>query len=192
MNTITKDEFVGLAQAANDAITDDMVGRLAETASSGLELLDRIQRAQLDKALPILESMVHTGDLQRLADYARTLGALEDALTDDMIGRLSETIAEGITVVDRLNRSGVSRLVDILDCMDKTGGFDQLLKGLPSIMQNMQPLLRLVDSVAAAAAEVEKEPAPALGLFGSLKLLSSAEGRKLLQFARAIGARMAR
>ncbi|MCE5388173.1 MAG: hypothetical protein K0041_06295, partial [Acidithiobacillus sp.] len=38
--------------AAGDAMSDEMVGRMAEIASNGLDLVDRVQRADLAQALP--------------------------------------------------------------------------------------------------------------------------------------------
>ena len=51
--------------AARDALTDEMVGRLTEAAGGGLALIDQVNRAGLDRAIPALAEMLHNGDLQR-------------------------------------------------------------------------------------------------------------------------------
>ena len=75
--------------AARDALSDEMVGRLASSAGSTMELLDQVNRAGLARAIPALTELVNNGDLDRLAKLARVYGASEDALTDEMIGRLT-------------------------------------------------------------------------------------------------------
>lgn len=49
------------------------VERLITAAGDALELLDRINRSDLDRAIPVLAEMVINGDLARLAHLARFL-----------------------------------------------------------------------------------------------------------------------
>ena len=72
-----------------------MVSRLSEAVGEGLGLLDRINRAGLDRAIPAIAEMVNNGDLDRLVKLARVYSSAEDALTDDMVSRLIDTVGAG-------------------------------------------------------------------------------------------------
>ena len=98
-----------LLAAARDSLSDEIVARLAATATDTMDLIDRVNRAGLSKAIPAIEAMVISGDLDRLATLARLYGCAQDALTDDMVNRLAETAAEGLLLLDRLHRSGAGR-----------------------------------------------------------------------------------
>lgn len=55
-------------------------------------------------------------DLERLAEMASLFAAARDALTDDMVGRLSSALSEGITLLDRLTRNeGLLHLLQELE-----------------------------------------------------------------------------
>lgn len=47
-----------LLGAAGDSLSDEMVGRLAEVASDGLDLLDRVNRSHIKEALPAISALV--------------------------------------------------------------------------------------------------------------------------------------
>lgn len=105
-----------LMESASDALSDDIVARLAEVAGDGLSLLDQATHSNLDKALPTISRMVENGDLDRVANLARVMGAAGDAMSDDIVSRLSETAAELMCIADRLSRSeGLIRLLDLLE-----------------------------------------------------------------------------
>ena len=106
----TELEVQRVVEAARDALTDEMVGRLTEAVGEGLSLLDQVNRSGLEKALPSIARMVRDGDLERLVQLARVYGSAEDALSDEMIGRLAETLAEGLSLMDRLSRGGDRQL----------------------------------------------------------------------------------
>jgi len=115
-----------LGQGACDALTDEMIGRLSETVSGGLTLLDQINRSGLDKAIPVLASMTQNGDLERIAQMARLLGSAQDAVTDEMIGRLSETVSGGMTLIDQINRSGLDKVIPVLAQMVDNGDLERI------------------------------------------------------------------
>ena len=96
------DPFTHLAKAADDALTDDMVARLAATAAEGMDLIDDVNRSGMKRALPAIAELVENGDLERLVRLARVFGSAEDALTDEMIARLSETAAGGMDLLDQV------------------------------------------------------------------------------------------
>ncbi|MBU2723742.1 hypothetical protein HF568_11155, partial [Acidithiobacillus ferridurans] len=55
-----------LAGAAQDSMSDELVGRMAGLASDGLDLLDRVHRSQVVHALPAISALVENGDLERI------------------------------------------------------------------------------------------------------------------------------
>ena len=115
-----------LGQGACDALTDEMIGRLSETVSGGLTLLDQINRSGLDQAIPVLAKMVQNGDLERIAQMARLLGSAQDAVTDEMVGRLTETVSGGMTLIDQINRSGLDKVIPVLAQMTQNGDLERV------------------------------------------------------------------
>jgi uncharacterized protein YjgD (DUF1641 family) len=124
------DRLVALARAlgsAADALSDDIVSRLAETAAQGLDLLDRVNRSGVARALPAFAALVENGDLDRLVALARALGSAADALSDDIVSRLAETAAQGLDLLDRVNRSGVARALPAFAALVENGDLDRLV-----------------------------------------------------------------
>jgi len=55
-------------------------------------------------------------ELSDLTELASIVSAARDALSDDMVARLSSAFSEGITLLDRLTRNqGLMRLLQVLD-----------------------------------------------------------------------------
>ena len=123
----TLPEIERVLQAAQDSVTDDMVSRLAENGAQALDLLDKVNRSGLDKALPAIAEMVKNGDLDRLCSLARVYGAAEDAATDDMIGRLTDTVGTSMDLLDRLNRSGFERALPVLSRLLDNGDLQRIV-----------------------------------------------------------------
>ncbi|HSQ02441.1 MAG TPA: hypothetical protein VLN59_00315, partial [Burkholderiales bacterium] len=117
--------------AARDSLSDEMVSRLAGTASDAMDLIDRVNRTGLAKAIPALADLVNNGDLDRLAKLARVYGSAEDALSDEMVGRIAETAAEGLSLLDRLSRGGAFRLVELLANLEASGSLERMAATLP-------------------------------------------------------------
>lgn len=186
----TPGELAHFIQAAQDSVTDDMVARLVESSAQALDLLDRLNRSGIDRALPVVARLVENGDLDRVANYARLLAAAEDSLTDDMVGRIAEMGAEALMVVDRLNRSGVSKLVDILDKLNQSGALDRLSVALPKLLQHIDLIERLSACVGLAADDVRQAPKSTGGLFSLLRIVSAPENQAFIQFALALGRRV--
>ena len=183
-------EIAGLIRAASDSVTDDMVARLAESATQAMDLLDRVNRSGVAEALPAIAALVRSGDLDRLTHYARTLGAAEDAVTDDMIGRFATLAGEGTMVLDRLNRSGVTKLINLLDQLNTSGALDRLAAKLPALVDNLEVLEKMFGCFAEASKEVGAAPAPGGGVFPLLAMLREPENQRTLQFFLAVGRRM--
>ncbi|MCL4767545.1 MAG: hypothetical protein KJZ80_15065, partial [Hyphomicrobiaceae bacterium] len=84
-------QLAQLSGAVEDALSDDIVARLADSASEGLDLIDQLNRSGLKRALPVLTRLVDNGDLERVAQLARVYGAAEDAISDDVVARLADS-----------------------------------------------------------------------------------------------------
>ena len=154
-------ELERVVAAARDSLTDEMVSRLGATAAEGLDLLDKVNRSGVAGALPAISQLVANGDLERLVHLARTYGAAQDALTDEMVARLAETVAESLSLMDRMNRAGLDRLV---------GNIERLGLVLETTMKALETAKR----------ESER---PAAGGFGGLwSLMTDPENQQSLRF----------
>lgn len=183
-------ELERVMQAARDSVTDDMVSRLAENGAQALDLLDRLNRSGIDRALPVLTRLVENGDLQRIVDIARTVAAAEDAMNDDMVGRLAQMGAGALSVIDRLNRSGVERLIDILDKLHNSGSLDILADRLPRMIEHIELVDRLACCLSQGAQDAEQLPPSPGGVMAMLRLMGDAENQAALQFLMSVGKRM--
>jgi uncharacterized protein YjgD (DUF1641 family) len=183
-------EFEGLMRAARDSVTDDMIARLTESATQAMDILDRVNRSGVADALPAIAEMVRTGDLQRLTHYARMMGAAEDAVTDDMIGRFATLAGEGTLVLDRLNSSGVTKLIDLIGQLNSTGALDRIAAKLPALVDNLELVENMFTCLAEASKEVKAAPEPGGGIFPLLAMMRDPENQKALQFFMAVGRRM--
>lgn len=168
--------------SAEDALTDEMVGRLTDAAGGGLSLLDQIHRSGLERALPVISRMVADGDLERLAQLARVYGSAEDALTDEMVGRIAETIGEAFSLLDRLSRGGAARFVEMMERMQASGGLERMAIILPKVLERMDHVERVLACFEVAEAEARQAPAPTGGVSGLWQVLRDPETQKTLQF----------
>jgi uncharacterized protein YjgD (DUF1641 family) len=86
------DELGRLVQAAQDALTDRIVERLAATAANALELLDRLNddktREALHATLDRLTELHKVGALDTLFDTVMLIHAARNAATDSIVERL--------------------------------------------------------------------------------------------------------
>jgi uncharacterized protein YjgD (DUF1641 family) len=196
MNTETKDEkavmdyeLERVIAAARDSMTDEMVGRLAGSAAEGLDLIDKAGRSGLSKAIPALAEMVNNGDLERLSQLARVYHAAQDALTDEMVGRLAETLGEGMSLLDRVNRSGFWRLVEVMERLESTGALERIAIALPQLLERLDMLGGLLNCLEDAASKSKQQPAS--GGIGSLwRIMTDEKTVHSLQFLLAMGEQM--
>ena len=160
MNT----EVERVVESAADALTDDIVGRLATVAGDGLTLLDQATQSNLDKALPAISRMVENGDLDRVVNLSRVLGAAGDAMTDDIVSRVAETGGELLSIADRLARSeGLLRLLDLLER-------EHIINTLVEFGE------------AAATAKASHTPSAKGGVPGMMKTMSDPDVQDALKF----------
>jgi len=188
MNTETKDEkavmnfeIERVIAAARDSLTDEMVGRLAGSAAEALDLVDKAGRAGLSKAIPSLAEMVNNGDLERLTQLARVYHAAQDALTDEMIGRLAETFGESMSLLDRVNRSGFWRLVEVVERLETSGALERIANSLPQLLERLDMVAGLLGCMESAANQSKAHPVS--GGIGSLwHIMTDEKSVRSLQF----------
>jgi uncharacterized protein YjgD (DUF1641 family) len=158
-DTSVNEELERVVAAARDALTDDIVTRMSATLVQGLELLDRVNRSGLDQALPVIARLAENGDIERLANIARVVAAMEDSLNEDIVVRLATTLTGLATLADKLARNdGLLKLVDLL-------GRDDV----------QATLGKLADAVSKATTESAAQP-PASGGIGALWQLATDPG----------------
>ena len=175
--------------SAEDALTDEMIGRLTDAAGGGLALIDQVHRSGIEKALPTIARMVADGDLERLAQLARVYGSAQDVLTDEMVGRLAETVGEGMSLLDRLNRGGAVHLVEMLEHLDSTGTLARVATGLPLLIERLDMMAGMFKCFEEAAAKTAQE-APSGGVGGAWNLMTDAGNQQTLKFMLEVGKKM--
>jgi len=147
-------ELVRLLEGARDALNDDMVGRLSATVGGGMDLLDRVNRSGVGEALPAITQLVENGDLDRIVQLARVLGAADDALSDDMVGRLAATASDSMDLLDRVNRSGVVRALPAITQLVEHGDLERIVH-LARVLGSMEDAVNdeMISRLAAVAGE---------------------------------------
>jgi uncharacterized protein YidB (DUF937 family) len=173
--------------AAEDALTDEMVGRLTQAVGEGLALIDQVNRAGLDRAIPVLAELVNSGDLQRLAKLARVYASAEDALTDEMVGRLSDTIGNGLSLLDRFSRGGAEHVISMLEGLQQSGALERIATMLPALadrLTTVQEVLLSIDNAARAS----KAATPSAGGIGGLwKMMRDPDTQDTIRFLLTLG-----
>jgi hypothetical protein len=187
MNELVRDattagEIERLVEAARDSMTDEMVSRLSETAAGGIDFIDRVNRAGLNRAIPAIAQLVNDGDLERLVQLARIYGSMQDAMTEEMVGRLSETVGAGITLLDRFNRGGADRLLQILERLDASGALERAARVMPLLADRLEMLERMLHCFEAATHESDKAPPEKGGLLGLMSMMRDPETQRSLRF----------
>ena len=167
------DRIVALARvvgSAQDALSDDMVGRVAGLASDGLELLDRVNSSGVGRALPAISALVENGDLDRIVALARVVGSAQDALSDDMVTRLAGLATDAMAILDRVTRNGfVDRWLTLADRVERSG-----------------LLSDLIGAIDQAGKEVTTAPRPQGGFAGLWTLMKQQQTQEAAQFVNAI------
>ena len=159
-------EIERLVTSAQDALTDDMVVRLSATIGDGLDLLDRVNRSGIVRAMPAITQLVENGDLDRLISLARFVAAMEDSLSDDIVNRLSLVATELASLVDKLARNeGFVKLIEIL-------GREEVQCALVDV----------AESACAAKTEAAALPAPKGGLAGLWQIVTDPGTQEALRF----------
>jgi uncharacterized protein YjgD (DUF1641 family) len=155
-------EMERLTLAAREALTDNMIERLAMLGGNAMELLDRLNdpntSAAVHTLIDRLTELHKVGALDTVCDLALTLHAARNALTDNM----------------------VERLFMFAESMINTVGNEA--------MGELAENTRL--SLEEAAQENAHAPAPRGGLRSILSLLSRPETQRSLDFLLAFSAKL--
>ncbi|MHB8667727.1 MAG: hypothetical protein ACYC7B_09470 [Burkholderiales bacterium] len=175
--------------SAEDALTEEMVARLAAAVGDGLSLMDQVNRSGLEKALPVLTRLVADGDMERLAQLARVYGAAQDALSEEIVGRLAEAASEGLSLLDRLNRGGAGRLVEMLAKLEASGSLKRVADLLPTFVDRLDMVGGLLESMETAAKQAEAERGEG-GIVAMYKMMTDARTQETLRFMLALGQHM--
>lgn len=183
MEAVDALELERVAEAARDALTDEIVARVAQTAADGLDLIDRVNRAGIGRALPALTALIESGDLDRLVALARTFGAAQDAVTDEMVARLAQIAGGALALVDRLERAGAVELVARVEHLASSGAFGRL----EDLVGRFNQALDLVARADSALTAAERAPRGADGLGGLWQLLRERETLDTLRYLLALG-----
>jgi Asp-tRNA(Asn)/Glu-tRNA(Gln) amidotransferase C subunit len=159
-------ELASLAASAGDALTDDMVARLAGNIGEALALADRINRSPIADAVAVISQLVDNGDLERLAHVARLLGAAEDALTDEMVARLAGVLSDALSLLEQLTRNdALGRILAFL---------------LQPEVQTV--LIRFGEALLAASNDYRQLPPAKGGISGWWRLLGERNNQQAMQF----------
>jgi len=155
-----------------------------------MDLIDRVNRTGLAKAIPALAELVNNGDLDRLAKLARVYGSAEDALSDEMVGRIAETAAEGLSLLDRFSRGGAGRMVEMLAHLEASGSLQRIADTLPRLVQKLDMLERMLHAFEVAATQSTAMPRAAGGVGGMWRLMSDPANQESLQYLVNVGAEL--
>lgn len=132
-------EIERVIEGASDALSDDIVERLGATVGEGLTLLDQVSRSNLEKAIPVIDRLVESGDLERAAGLLRVIGGASDALGDDIVGRLGEMVNELLCMADRIARNeNLHKLLDLLEQDDVVDTLSSLCTAVGEVKKSSQ------------------------------------------------------
>ena len=157
------DELSRVALAAREALTDNMVERLAVTGANALEFIDRLNdentSAALHAVIDRLTELHKVGAIDTLCDTLMTLHAVRNALTDNMVERLFTFFEQMINTVGN---------------------------------EEMGELAHNTRLAFEAAAEQTAQTQPRGGLLAILTMLSKPEAQRSLAFLLAFGEKLQR
>lgn len=163
-----------LLGSAEDSMSDDIVVRLSEMTATGMDLLDRVNRSGIARALPAITQLVENGDLDRLVGLARLIASIEDSISDDIVDRLASVATGVASLVDKLARNeGFLRLVDVL-------GRDEVQCALVDV----------ADATCAARAEAAQLPPMKGGIGGLYQLAKDPATQESLRFVGLVAKRL--
>jgi len=124
------------------------------------------------------------GEIGHLVDAAR------DALSDEMVGRLSATMTDAIALLDRLTRGGADRLIDLaeqFERLERSGALQKLSDSLPALVEGVSRIQPLLDAIDAAARRTGAQPASRGGLRALLALVREPQFQDTMRFLLAVG-----
>jgi len=149
----TSDEMQRLLQGMREALTDTMVERLATTAGSALEVVDRLNeedtRAAVHDVIDKLGELHRAGAIDTLFQTVLLIHAMRSAVTDSIVDRLFAFVEHAANTL----------------------GSDEMT----AVVENV------LESLNSAAEETAANPANG-GMLSTLSMLSKPESQQSLQF----------
>lgn len=124
------------------------------------------------------------GEIVHLVDAAR------DALSDEMVGRLADTMAGGIALLDRFTRGGADRLIELgrqLDGLERSGALQKFFDSLPALVEGVSRIQAMLDAIDAAAERTSALPASPGGVRPLLQLVREPGFQDTMRFLLAVG-----
>lgn len=120
------------------------------------------------------DAAVGDSTVDRLAELASIVAAVQDALTDDMVSRLASALSEGITLLDRVTRNeGLVRLLNVLDRPE-----------------NQELLCGLSEALSVTSREISAAAPAKGGILVMLKLLNDPGVQESLRLLSLLGQHM--
>ena len=104
-----------------------------------------------------------------------------------MVGRLAETVAEGMSLLDRLNRGGAGHLVEMLAQLEADGNVRRIADTMPRILQKLETIERMLHAFETAAEATAKGQRATGGLGGMLSMLRDPENQEALRYLTNVG-----
>jgi uncharacterized protein YjgD (DUF1641 family) len=131
--------------------------------------------------------MVNNGDLDRMIKLVRVYSSAEDALTDEMVGRLTDTIGNGLSLLDRFSRGGAEQMVKMLEGLQTSGALERIATTLPQLADRMTTVQEVLLSIDAAA-KMSRAARPVTGGIGGLwTMMRDPETQDTLRFLLTVG-----
>ncbi|MBW7925736.1 MAG: hypothetical protein H3C59_13480 [Burkholderiaceae bacterium] len=123
-------------------------------------------------------------------EIGHLVDAARDALSDEMVGRLSATMTDAIALFDRLTRGGADRLIDLaeqFERLERSGALQKLSDSLPALVEGVSRIQPLLDAIDTAAARTSMQPASSGGLRALVALVREPEFQDTMRFLLAVG-----
>jgi uncharacterized protein YjgD (DUF1641 family) len=90
-------------------------------------LPENFHEGELINAQEALVHLVQNGDLERIVHLARLLGAVDDSMSDEMVGRLAGIASDGLDLLDRVNHSQVVDALSAISALAENGDLERVV-----------------------------------------------------------------
>jgi uncharacterized protein YjgD (DUF1641 family) len=104
-----------------------------------------------------------------------------------MVSRLTDTVGNGLTLLDRFSRGGAEHVVKMLEDLQQSGALEQLATMLPQLADRLGTVHEVLQSIDTAAAVSRAAPPSAGGIGGLWHLMRDPETQDTLRFLLAVG-----
>ena len=104
-----------------------------------------------------------------------------------MIGRLAETIGDGVALMDRVNRGGGERIVAMLERLENSGALERAATILPLVLDRLEMVHRLLQCIEEAAIASQQAVTSPGGVGGLWSTVKTSESQDTLRFLMLLG-----